>query len=528
LSRLGSLLPIEAGNRLLIAACVVLALGIGVFIAGISAVKKASVAVGLEEQGLFYVGSERTESRAAMAPDARTSRVRMEQDASGAPWTGSVHHQSPTGLGAVAAPGSSTAATRVQPDSVGMPETQPVGESTAESQEAPAAEPADRKSRVELDLLDEARLAQAKAGFCTRRVPIEDMRTLVSGHIRPRAGDVALARIERVRQHKRIELTNGRKARLEPGDEVILACGNRYAADQFEGFVPDKLGPAHLIAAGGMAAVAAQRTLRMRAPTAIRLLGLVANESGIPLNLASYALPAPEVKGFRPPVIGVFGTSMNSGKTTAVCFLCRGLTGAGFKVGYAKLTGTGAGNDHWRVLDSGALEALDFTDAGLASTYGTPVSVLEVTSVNLVGHLVARGCDRIVVEIADGLLQGETHGLMHSDAFRAIVDRVVFTGGDAMSAIAGVSLLKEHGFDVACVSGLLTTSPLALREAVGALDVPVLCNEDLASPEMATRLVNHEALPLEMGCGRALRQTEGEHGQSAQLDEGFDTVEEEE
>ena len=102
-----------------------------------------------------------------------------------------------------------------------------------------------------------------------------------------------------------------------------------------------------------------------------------------------------------PAVVAVFGTSMNSGKTTAVTFLCRGLTAAGFKVGYAKLTGTGAGNDYWRVLDSGAGAVVDFTDAGLVSTYRTPISVLELTSINLIGHLISLGCNRIVVEVAD-------------------------------------------------------------------------------------------------------------------------------
>jgi hypothetical protein len=64
-------------------------------------------------------------------------------------------------------------------------------------------------------------------------------------------------------------------------------------------------------------------------------------------------------------------------------FLTRGLTSAGFKVGYAKLTGTGAGNDYFGVLDSGAGQ-LSISRCRLASTYRTPVNVLEVTSLNLI------------------------------------------------------------------------------------------------------------------------------------------------
>lgn len=509
LSRLGGLLPVEAGNRFFIGSVVVLALGIGAVIAGASAVRRAGTAIALASEGLAYLGSERTAPRTvlARAPGGAATEVK------------------PPAVGLrTAATEARTPATRVLPKT-----PQPVvSASTGAPHETTEGEVVARRSRTEVEPLETTRLARAKAGFCTRRVPKEDMRTVVTGSVRPRAGDVVLARIERLRQHRRLELVNGRKARLEPGDEVILACGNRYAADQFEGFVPEKLGPAHLIAAGGMAAVEAQRARRMKAPTAITLLGLVGDGSGVPLNLASYALPAPKVEGTRPPVVAVFGTSMNAGKTTAVSYLCRGLTAAGFKVGYAKLTGTGAGNDFWRVLDSGACAVLDFTDAGLVSTYRTPVSVLELTSAYLVGHLMVHGCDRIVVEIADGLMQTETNAVMRSEAFHTLIDRVVFTGGDAMSAIGGVRMLQEHGFDVACVSGLLTTSPLASREAAAGLNVPVLCNEDLASAETAIRLVNHEALPRGMGCGRTARLAGDEHGQSAQLDEGSDSMEDEE
>jgi hypothetical protein len=500
LDRLGGFLPVEAGNRLLIGAAVVLALGVLIIMGGASAVRRAGVAVESDAEGLTYVGPERPVSTVSTAgrPHAAV--------AAAAPIPAGTR----VGVGTDAAPAAPT----------GIVEPAPVDDA--------AVEPVARKSRVELGSLDEARLGRAKAGFCTRRVPKEDMRTLVTGDVRPRAGDIVLARVERIRQHKRIELVTGRKARLEPGDEVILACGNRYAADQFEGFVPESLGPAHLIAAGGVAAVEAKRARRMRPATTITLLGLVADVSGIPLNLASYALPTPEVEGTRPPVIAVFGTSMNSGKTTAVCFLCRGLTAAGFTVGYAKLTGTGAGNDYWRVLDSGACAVVDFTDAGLVSTYRTPISVLELTSVNLIGHLVSRGCDRIVVEIADGLLQGETNGLIRSNTFHELVDRVVFTAGDAISAIGGVRVLKEHGFDVACVSGLLTASPLPFREASAACGVPVLSNDDLGNAETAARLFDHDPTTLETMGKPAHREVEGDDGEPPAQDEWSDSLEDQE
>ncbi|MGE3855677.1 MAG: dethiobiotin synthase [Dehalococcoidia bacterium] len=347
----------------------------------------------------------------------------------------------------------------------------------------PAVWPGDRAvarhSRTLVEDIAPVRVASAKRAFSTRRVTLEDARSLVVGAVRPRAGDLVLARVERLRQHGRLELPSGRRALLHPGDEIIVACGNRYASDQFEAYVPGALGEAHLVAAGGIAGVAASKSQAVQAATEITLLGLLGDAEGEPLNLARYALPEPEVHGSRPPVIAVFGTAMNSGKTTTARFLLRGLREAGYRAGYAKLTGTGAGGDYWAMMDAGAEAVFDFTDAGLASTYVAPIPVLERTSIDLIGHLTAAGCDRIVVEIADGLLQAETAGLMRSDIFRALVDRVVFAAGDAIAANSGVALLRAAGFEVAGVSGMLTTSPLAVREARGLLDVPVLSKDDL-------------------------------------------------
>jgi hypothetical protein len=338
-----------------------------------------------------------------------------------------------------------------------------------------------RRDRREVCFLDPVRIADAKEGFATRRVPKDVMRTLISGSVRPRAGDLVLARVERPRQHKRLELPSGRKVKLEPGWEIVLACGNRYATDQFEGFVPDGLGRANLIAAGGIAGVEAERARGIRRATEITLLGLIGDADSNPLNLRSFALPAPEVKQPRPPVVAVFGASMNSGKTTAARFLCVGLRAAGFKVGYAKITGTGAGGDYWSLVDAGAL-VVDFTDAGLASTYNTPIPVLLETAIRLVGHLTAQGCERIVVEIADGLLQRETSALMHSRVIHSLVDRVLYAVGDPIAAMMGVQMLEESGFDVAGATGLVTASPLPAREAKRALHVPVWSREDLSDP----------------------------------------------
>ena len=86
------------------------------------------------------------------------------------------------------------------------------------------------------------------------------------------------------------------------------------------------------------------------------------------MSLRDYALGAPPRDVPLPPTIAVVGTSMNSGKTTVVASMVRGLRAAGLNAMACKITGTGAGGDAWLMKDSGAELVLDFTDAGAVST----------------------------------------------------------------------------------------------------------------------------------------------------------------
>jgi hypothetical protein len=72
------------------------------------------------------------------------------------------------------------------------------------------------------------RILKAKAAFTTRRVNLKAAVTLVRQEATPQAGDLVLAKVNRIGQHQRIELVNGRRARLFVGNEIVVAYGNRY------------------------------------------------------------------------------------------------------------------------------------------------------------------------------------------------------------------------------------------------------------------------------------------------------------
>ena len=333
------------------------------------------------------------------------------------------------------------------------------------------------------------RLAAARRGFSTRRVDFPRDAVLLREAMQPRPGDLVLAEVVSLGQHTRLQLPSGRRAQLYRGDEIVVAYANRYAPDQFEAEVPLDLDDCHLVAGGGIASRLISRNSRIKRPTRIRPLGLIGDAQDRVLNLRDWALDSNSIPKTLPPVIVVAGTAMNAGKTTAAASLIKGLARAGKRVGAAKVTGTGAGGDFWQMADAGAAEVVDFTDAGYASTYLLASHEVEKVFLRLLSHLGNQGMDAIVVEVADGILQAETADLLASPGFSYYCDRLVFAAGDAMGAVAGAQWLLSRGLEVAAVTGSLTTSPLAVREASSALGLPVLSRRQLADAQTAAALL---------------------------------------
>ena len=329
-----------------------------------------------------------------------------------------------------------------------------------------------------IGVLERQRVLKAKKAFTTRRVPTKDMRTVLSGDIRPAPGDLVLATVHELGKHKRLELRSGRRARMLWGDEIVVAYGNRYASDQYEALVGETLGGCDLVAAGGIAAEEICRHERVAPPTWIVPVGLIGDARGRRINLTDYAI---RLSGAARPIrtVIVSGTGMNAGKTYSAASIIHGLKAQGLRVAGIKLTGTGAGGDLWHYRDLGADVVYDFTDAGFASTYKVPIAQLEEAASTLVGQASRANCSHAVVEIADGLEQAETAALLASARIRRMIDGVVFAAYDAMGAQHGVEKLRTMGHRVLAVSGQLCRSPLAMREASLAIDVPIYHPVDL-------------------------------------------------
>ncbi len=350
-----------------------------------------------------------------------------------------------------------------------------------------SAAPVNLKGRVSAvaaskpEPLAPGRLQAAKRSYATRRISLGDAAGLLSFGVRPQAGDLVLARIDRIGHHRRIESPEGRRGQLYVGDEVLLCYGARYASDQFEAVVPKRLEPCHMVAAGGIAALCVNRHGSTKPATQITPIGLVADAEGRVLNLKSYALSGARPLSVRPYTMTVVGTSMNAGKTTTIAGMVRGLASNGLKVAVGKVTGTGAGGDRWAYTDAGAAEVLDFTDFGYASTYKVPSDELTALLPAMVRTLAEERPDVIILELADGLFFSDTADLVETTAFAELVDDVVVAASDAMGAEAGVRRLAANQMTPVALAGRMTSSPLAVREAARVLETPIVSLDDLTN-----------------------------------------------
>ncbi|MEM7722402.1 MAG: DUF1611 domain-containing protein [Pseudomonadota bacterium] len=339
-------------------------------------------------------------------------------------------------------------------------------------------------------------LARAKWSFVTRRVRRAGICLLDADLTAARSGDLVLAEVQAIGNHKRLQLSDGRFSTLYPKDRVVLACGDRFAEDQFEGIAALSPEGADLLAGGGVVGHMRSRNGKIKRPTRLSVIGRLADSEGRVVNIADHALAA--ARGPRPArVIGVLGTGMNAGKTAAAAGLVNGFARFGQAVAAIKATGTGSFGDVQAYEAAGATEVLDFTDAGLASTYRQPVNGLEGVTCTLLAA--AADCDIAIVELADGVSQVETAELLRRPSYRALFDAFVLAAPGALAARGALHWLA-HEAQIApiALTGLMTQAPLAVAEAE-MLGLPVFSREDLADPATASCLSGLLARPAQEG-----------------------------
>jgi hypothetical protein len=305
----------------------------------------------------------------------------------------------------------------------------------------------------------------------------------------PEIGDLIFGEITELGHHRSLESKSARIHSIYEGTRAVFVVGNRYAPDQYEGLIPEAYCEFFdMMSTGGVVAELKTRNAFISKPTKIKMLGYVCDSEGHILNTRNHVLIKPKSmsrKSKGAKLILCVGTAMNSGKTHAAAACCYALSSMGKTVRAAKITGTARLKDIFLMNDCGADYVADFTYFGYPSTY----MLNEQELLNIFqGFDMKYGNNPknyIVVEIADGIFQRETAMLLKTKEIRDRIHRLIFCAPDSSAVFGGTRMLLEQ-FELKpnAISGVCSSSPLAIREIETFSKLPVLKSMELNYTEI--------------------------------------------
>ena len=195
---------------------------------------------------------------------------------------------------------------------------------------------------------------------------------------------------------------------------------------------------------------------------------------GRPATIRDGAIATADSLTSETPIVFVAGTCMNAGKTVAATELVRGLSRRGLKVGAAKLTGVSLMRDTLSMLDAGAVAALTFNDAGIASTHpGQTVGVAKGL-LNRLGSRQAGSPDVIVAELGDGIL-GEygVQDILLDAQLMSVAAAHVMAAPDPVACWGAVELFRDRfKLPIAVFTGPATDNQVGRDFIEGTLGLP--------------------------------------------------------
>ncbi len=281
--------------------------------------------------------------------------------------------------------------------------------------------------------------------------------------------------------YNKIETVDGRMVPLGAGDVMAGVLGSRNALKGYAGVVPRSLSPGdkvNVLNLGGVLGVCTSANPDLGPPFEAQVLGAVLDfprsgpRIGFPSDIKKNAIPLSEALECGTPLVLVAGTCMNSGKTLAASAIIRGLTRKGLKVCGVKLTGVSLRRDSLSMLDSGAVAALTFNDAGVVSTRE---DLVLPSAYGLLNHLdSSMEPDLIVAELGDGIL-GEygVKAILGDKGIRAITRALVICAPDQVAAWGAKKILEEElGLFPTVFSGPVTDNEVGTRFLEQFLGIP--------------------------------------------------------
>jgi hypothetical protein len=295
----------------------------------------------------------------------------------------------------------------------------------------------------------------------------------------PQIGDLVYGEIVSLGFHTSLESISARIHTIHHRTRAVFVFGNRYAPDHYEGLVPEKpCSIVDMLARSGIVGEMKNHNELIASPTRVKILGYVCDQERNVVNTSSHVLIKPkrqERTGSGARIILCVGTAMNSGKSYAAAACCYALSAMEKRVRAAKITGTASLKDVLLMQDCGAQKVVDFTFFGHPSTYmlGEEELLGIFHSVDMKYGNNPR--NYLVLEFADGIFQRETEMLLKHPLVQKRIHKLVLCASDAAGVSGGLGILRDTFSLVPdAISGVCSSSPLAIREIRSFSDIPIL------------------------------------------------------
>ncbi len=255
-----------------------------------------------------------------------------------------------------------------------------------------------------------------------------------------------------------VEDRDGHMVRVEPGDWVIGAFGDRAATLEGVGSWRDIAddGLMHALTSAGLMGRYTSISQLLPDPLRISYRGHLCRD-GSKVRMRDFAMQSRGCK-FAVPTILLVGTSMSAGKTTTGRRVCKELDRAGFHVIGAKLTGAGRYRDILSFRKTGATEIYDFVDVGLPSTV-VPEDEFRAAIRPLLDRINAHAPDFLVAEAGASPLEPYNGAAIIDE----IGDNVVCTILCASDPYAVVGVQQAFGLKPDLVTGPATQTSAAIE-----------------------------------------------------------------
>ena len=255
-----------------------------------------------------------------------------------------------------------------------------------------------------------------------------------------------------------VEDRTGHMVRVEPGDWVVGALGDRAATLEGVGSWRDigDDGRMHALTGAGLIGRFTSFSTLLADPLNLKYRGHLFR-GGNKVCMSDFAITSAN-HTFHVPTLLLVGSSMSAGKTTAGRRVCKELDRAGFHVIGAKLAGAGRYRDILSFLKTGATEIFDFVDAGLPSTVVSE-SDYRAAIRPLLSHIDNLGPDFFVVEAGASPLEPYNGAALMDE----LGDNIVCTILCASDPYAVVGVEQAFGLRPDLVTGPATQTSAAVE-----------------------------------------------------------------